>query len=282
MGFFYAMQDYFQIEKQFLAQFPAEEQTEFKAQFWRLLADKYGLKRIDVIGGLKTLSKSEIVLFKADLSSLTEGEVLQYIIGWEYFAGNKFIVDSSVLVPRPETEELVYLLKDRCADAKRIIDLATGSGCIALSLSNGSNTVYALEKSLEALKIARMNAGQLKRSVIFIEDDILKPGQKWPEKLDLIVSNPPYVLWSEKGEMSARVFGQEPEMALFVPDKDPLLFYKPIALYAEKALNDKGVLALEINPMFGKDLMRLLKDSFRSVDLLEDQFGKSRFIWAIK
>lgn len=276
------MKDLFTLEKEFLSSFDTKHRAEYQAQFWRLLEDKFSLKRIDAVSGLKSLSNNDLSLFTSGLNRLKNGEVLQHLVGWELFAGRRFKVNSEVLIPRPETEELVYLVQENFGDAKRIIDLATGSGCIGVSLKKKTNTVYALEKSSAALKIARFNADALGAEVEFIQDDLLEPKLDWPIEMDLVISNPPYVTWKEREDMDARVYEKEPEMALFVPDNDPLVFYRRIKAYASEALMKGGVLALEINQYLSEETKDLIEEDFDHVEILQDQFGKPRFIWAIK
>ncbi len=276
------MIDIFKIERAFLEFFDRDDQSEFKAQFWRLLEDKYQLKRTELITGAKLLQDNLLAQFTSDLAKLQSGEVLQHLVGFEWFAGKTFKVGPEVLIPRPETEELLHIIRRRLPNAPRIIDLATGSGCIAISLKTDSNEVFALEKSSEALKIARENAQEWNVSIHFIEDDILMPEKDWPQSMDLIVSNPPYVRVLEREQMDKRVYDKEPAMALFVSDEDPLIFYRLISDYAKAALNEGGVMALEINQYLSEETVSLIGLNFKSVELIHDQFGNPRFIWAKK
>ncbi len=251
-------------------------------QFYRLLEDKYRFRRIDLIGGFKSLSPDILNQFQADLNLVVKGEPLQYLIGKVQFADRTILVNSAVLIPRPETEELVHLIESRIPEFKKGIDLATGSGCIALALCKEGREISALEKSKAALELAKKNAQINELDLNFIADDILKPKEPWPHGLDLIVSNPPYVRLSEKEAMSASVYAKEPQMALFVDDKDPLVFYKAISRYAQHTLKGGGVLALEINQYLGQETQSLVQEYLSKVELLNDQFGNPRFIWARK
>ena len=203
-------------------------------------------------------------------------EPLQYIVGTARFHGHKFKVTPSVLIPRPETEQLVDLIIDENqASDLRVLDMGTGSGCIAISLARALKfaQVDALDVSRDALVVARENAAALKVKVRFFESDMLAPQPD--ARYDIIVSNPPYVCWSERE--------YEPGQALFVPDNDPLLFFKSIAPYAMQSLERGGRLYLEINQRFGNEIKRLLEDcGLDEVRIIEDSYGKVRFAAAIK
>lgn len=216
---------------------------------------------------------------------LLNHEPIQYITGNARFHGMDFKVTRDTLIPRPETDELVDLIieqADNRSDLK-ILDIGTGSGCIAISLARNLKfpDVMALDFSPDALMVAEENARNLKVKVKFILANIFE----WQptSKFDIIVSNPPYVTEKEKKDMEPGVLDYEPESALFVPDDDPLRFYKRIADIALSSLEKGGRLYLEINPLFHVDLVRLLKDKgFVSVKTDLDISGKVRFITAIK
>ena len=206
-------------------------------------------------------------------------EPLQYIVGSARFHGHKFKVTPAVLIPRPETEQLVDLIIDENpASDLRVLDMGTGSGCIAISLARALKfaRVDAMDVSRDALNIARENAAALKVKVSFFVGDMLSPQP--PSRYDIIVSNPPYVTWSERESMDYNVKDYEPAQALFVPDNDPLLFYKAIASYAAGSLERGGHLYLEVNQRFGDEVKRLLEDhGLEEVRIIEDSYGHVRF-----
>ena len=218
------------------------------------------------------------------IARLRRNEPLQYIVGHALFHGHQFKVTPAVLIPRPETEQLVDLIIDENpASDLRVLDMGTGSGCIAVSLARALKfpQVDALDVSRDALEVARENAVALKTKVRFFESDMLSPQP--PGRYDIIVSNPPYICWSEREAMESNVKDYEPGQALFVPDNDPLLFYKAIAPYAAQSLERGGRLYLEINQRFGNEMKRLLEDNgFDEVRIIEDSFGKTRFAAAIR
>ena len=218
------------------------------------------------------------------ISRLRRHEPLQYIVGSARFHGHKFKVTPAVLIPRPETEQLVDLIVDENpASDLRVLDMGTGSGCIAISLARALKfaQVDALDVSRDALAVARENAAALKVKVRFFESDMLQPQPA--ATYDIIVSNPPYICWSERESMERNVKDYEPGQALFVPDNDPLLFYKSIAPYAMQSLVKGGRLYLEINQRFGAEVKRLLEENgFDEVRIIEDSYGKVRFAAAVK
>ena len=216
------------------------------------------------------------------IARLQRHEPLQYILGTARFHGHRFKVTPAVLIPRPETEQLVDLIiEENPGSDLRVLDMGTGSGCIAISLARALKfaRVDALDVSRDALAVARGNAASLKVKVRFFESDILAPQPA--ATYDIIVSNPPYITWSERELMERNVKDYEP--ALFVPDNDPLLFYKAIASYANRSLEKGGRLYLEINQRFGAEVKRLLEDcGFDEVRIIVDSFGKDRFAVAVK
>ena len=218
------------------------------------------------------------------IARLQRHEPLQCIVGHTQFHGHKFKVTPAVLIPRPETEQLVDLIIDENPGSDlRVLDMGTGSGCIAISLARALKfaQVDALDVSRDALAVARENADALKVKVRFFESDMLSPQP--PARYDIMVSNPPYVCWSEREAMEANVKDYEPGQALFVPDNDPLLFYKAIASYAAQSLERGGRLYLEINRRFGNEVKRLLEDNgFDEVRIIDDSYGNPRFVTGIK
>ena len=217
------------------------------------------------------------------ITRLRRHEPLQYILGSARFHGHRFKVTPAVLIPRPETEQLVDLIIDENPGSDlRVLDMGTGSGCIAISLARALKfaRVDAFDISRDALAVARENAAALKVKVSFFESDMLAPQP--PATYDIIVSNPPYICWSEREAMDRNVKDYEPGQALFVPDNDPLLFYKAIAPYAAQSLERGGRLYLEINQRFGAEVKRLLEDcGFDEVRIIDDTYGKPRFAVAV-
>ncbi len=221
----------------------------------------------------------------AIVDSLKKQKPLQYILGETEFFGLTFFVDERVLIPRPETEELVELiLKNHQKPEKlNILDIGTGSGCIAIALSKylPDSDIYAIDISEEALIVAKKNAEQNKVKVNFSPSDILchLPDYLSDIRFDIIVSNPPYITPSEQEKMSDNVLKYEPHTALFVPQNDPLLFYKRIADVGNNLLNQGGKLYFEVNSSFGKETLNMLKEKgYDEVLLLQDISGNDRMI----
>ena len=214
------------------------------------------------------------------IARLKRHEPLQYVVGSARFHGHRFKVTPAVLIPRPETEQLVDLIIDENPDADlKVLDMGTGSGCIAIALARALKfaQVDALDVSRDALAVARQNAALLKTpGVRFFESDMLasQPSACY----DIIVSNPPYICWSERESMDRNVKDFEPGQALFVPDSDPLLYYKAIAHYASQSLEHGGKLYLEINQRFGNEVNHLIEScGLDDVRIIEDSFGHVRF-----
>lgn len=216
------------------------------------------------------------------ITRLRRHEPLQYVVGRARFHGHVFKVTPAVLIPRPETEQLVDLIIDENPGTDlRVLDMGTGSGCIAISLARALKfaQVDALDISRDALAVARDNAAALKVQVRMFESDMLSPQP--PGRYDIIVSNPPYVCWSEREAMDRNVKDYEPGQALFVPDNDPLMFYKAIAPYASRSLEPGGRLYLEINQRYGNEVRQLLEENgLEDVRIIEDSYGKVRFATA--
>jgi release factor glutamine methyltransferase len=218
------------------------------------------------------------------IDRLKHDEPIQYILGEARFHGRSFNVTKATLIPRPETEQLVDLIIDENkASDLRVLDIGTGTGCIAISLARDLKfpSISAIDISGEALKVAADNATRLKAKVNFEQCDILTATPK-PDAFDIIVSNPPYVCDNERSAMSRNVLDYEPATALFVPDDDPLKFYKAIARYAATALSDGGRLYLEINRQFGEMTANLLNDDFIDVRILKDFCDNTRFVTATR
>lgn len=217
---------------------------------------------------------------------VARGEPLQYILGTARFMGMDFHVTPAVLIPRPETEQLVDMITDHAAGRTdlRVLDIGTGSGCIAIALARSLKfaRVTATDISPEALDIASANARALHTRISAVQSDILKASPV-PGSYDIIVSNPPYICESEQAGMKRNVMEHEPHGALFVPDSDPLLFYRAIARYASVALDFERSLWVEINPLHASATCREVENhGFTDVNLIKDERGKDRFVSAIK
>lgn len=213
---------------------------------------------------------------------VVDGEPVQYAVGTARFMGNTYTVTPAVLIPRPETAGLVDLITDAWGGRRdlRILDIGTGSGCIAISLALALPyaDVSAVDISAEALEVARENARSLHAAVTFRRLDILRAEPPQAPSLDIVVSNPPYIARSEAADMDARVLDHEPGGALFVPDSDPLVFYRAIARYAATALRPGGALYFEINARYPEQMRRLLEEEgYTSVDILRDYRGAYRY-----
>ena len=221
-------------------------------------------------------------VLEAALSRLAAGEPLQYVLGKATFCGREFRVGPGVLIPRPETEILCQEAETFLAGvpSPRILDLCTGSGNIAwtLSLSREDACVIGVDKSADALAIARKQPFRTAVPPVFVEADILLPPPAEWAPFDLVVSNPPYVMESEKALMRPNVLQYEPASALFVPDADPLVFYRAVAGWSLRLLRPSGALMVEINESLGLSVKGLLEGyGFRNVLIVKDLFGKDRF-----
>lgn len=221
------------------------------------------------------------------VARLERQEPIQHILGVAQFHGHRFKVTPDTLVPRPETEQLVDLIIDEHGDREdlRVMDVGTGTGCIAISLARALRfaQVTAIDVSASALAVARENAQVLKTNVKFVLADVLSM-PLWPAaSLDIMVSNPPYVCFGEQAQMERNVLDYEPHIALFVPDDDPLRFYRPIALQAAHTLASGGRLYLEVNRRFARDVADLLQHhGLADVRVLRDTYGNDRFVTATR
>ncbi|WP_047546942.1 peptide chain release factor N(5)-glutamine methyltransferase [Psychroserpens sp. Hel_I_66] len=264
--------------------------------FFNLLIEHYlNIKRIHLVmhPNYTITKEEEQPLFEA-LSKLKLQQPIQYVIGETEFYGLPFKVNQHTLIPRPETEELVDLVisnfKNQNSSALKILDIGTGTGCIAISLAKYlvNAKVCALDVSEDALKVAKQNAELNAVDVNFILDDILNPDchaelVSASQDYDVIVSNPPYVRNLEKTEIQPNVLNNEPHLALFVEDDNPLQFYKAICEFAQHSLKDKGTLYFEINEYLGGEMIQLLKSfNFKDIELKKDMFGKNRIIKGVK
>ena len=252
-----------------------------------LLVEAFGFSTLELYGGKdKEISGNRRDVLDKMLLRLQKNEPIQYVLGKETFCGLDFEVNSHVLIPRPETRELVeWIVEDRKADAScRILDIGTGSGCISVSLAKclPEAEVEAWDISEGALEVARRNAERNDAKVLFCHQDVLaaRPGSVF---YDVIVSNPPYITEKEKSDMDANVLDWEPSTALFVPDTDPLLFYRKIAELGLMMLKMRGTLYFEINRMYGQETVHMLETlGYKHIELRKDEWGNDRMIKACK
>ncbi|TXK71131.1 peptide chain release factor N(5)-glutamine methyltransferase [Mesonia sp. HuA40] len=254
------------------------------SSFWSWLTEFYLNKtRIELALNPHQLTDEMKQNFDAALNRLKNQEPIQYILGETYFMDYPFSVSQEVLIPRPETEDLVrWIIEDYREVDGYILDIGTGSGCIAiaLELSLGNARVTALDVSEKALKIAKENAKRNQAKVNFIKQDILST-QALNQNYQVIVSNPPYVRELERSKMQKNVLNYEPDLALFVTDDSPLLFYDKIGRLAFRHLKKNGSLYFEINEYLAKETLDLLhKIGFKDVELKKDLYGKDRMIKA--
>ena len=275
------------------------DEGEARAVARYLLEVGYGLSMSDILcGGVEQLPQEEL---KEKMQRLADGEPVQYIVGTAEFCGRRFHVAPGVLIPRPETAELCQWITEdhhstpntqhspigRIRGGLSILDIGTGSGCIAITLALDipNAEVETWDISNEALAIAQQNAKALNANVSFKEKDIIKccsnPALGEGYRVDIIVSNPPYIVPSESAAMSETVLNHEPNIALFTPEDNPLKFYRAISDYAKTALLPQGKLYFEINPLFVQQLEALLKEQgFGDITFKNDQYGKQRFVRA--
>ena len=286
---------------------PLYDAGEAQAIVRTVLDVKYGMTLTDIIcGKVNEISADEERKLEEIIIRLQKGEPVQYVLGEADFAGRTFHVEPGVLIPRPETAELCqWIEKDMIEksivssgdspedssgnspqatdDAKLILDICTGSGCIAITLGLNipNSEVTGWDISEDALRIAQGNVEMLKARNVRIEYQDALALPKAAEAADLIVSNPPYICEKEKADMEKNVLEHEPSLALFVPDEDPLKFYRAIAEYASSALKSGGALYFEINPIYEKETREmLLKLGFKDIETKEDAFGKKRMMRA--
>lgn len=253
--------------------------------FYMLSAQYLGFSKVDIaLEPQYEISEKSLQLFKIAINKLLEWEPIQYILGQAYFYGNEFKVTPSTLIPRPETEELVdWVVADLKDQSVTILDIGTGSGCIAISLAlNLPNAqVSAIDISEKALTVAKENANILGADIRFETQNILEQNQLF-SSFDVVVSNPPYVRHQEKKAMQPNVLDYEPETALFVQDHDPLVFYKKIALLFLEQAQKGALLYFEINEYLTNEMIKLLKNlGFTSIQIKKDFRGKDRMLKAI-
>lgn len=233
-----------------------------------------------------TFSESDLLYFRSKLKALQKNEPFQYVIGSTYFYNVELKTDQRALIPRPETEELVHLiLEQNNHDQKSILDIGTGTGCIPLAIKKARAkwTVFGVDVDEDTLSLANENKALNNLNVNFSRWDILdeKLFERYPNQLDIVVSNPPYIPLKEKKNMDDNVVDFEPQKALFVEDDDPLLFYKKIVNFAKINLSEKGLLYLEIHEDLGNDVQNLLKhNGWHDVKIHTDLQGKERMVTA--
>ncbi len=272
------------------------DQEEIESFFYIIAEFLHQKKRIDLaLEPNFSITENEVGKWDSILAELQHEKPIQYILGETEFFGLKFLVNENTLIPRPETEELVALILSHkqlnsLTNQPQILDVGTGSGCIAICLAKNlpHSKVFALDVSEKALEIAKKNAvlnevelNFLNKSILEVEDleRLTSPTIQLPTKFDIIVSNPPYVRNLEKEEIKKNVLAYEPHLALFVEDDDALLFYRKIAQLAQKILSEKGKLYFEINQYLGKETVELLENlNFKNVQLIKDVYGNDRMI----
>lgn len=267
-----------------------QQYTVLRQEFVRALSSRYDEGEAKAMFRILQQDLGQSANLEDELNSLLPqlltGRPFQYVLGKAWFYGMPLSVNEAVLIPRPETEELVdRMVKSHLSNSPRIIDIGTGSGCIALALKKSlpDAEVYAMDISGEALEVARRNANSLGLEINFIQADILE----WELvvdsdlRFDLVVSNPPYITPKEKLDMEKHVLDFEPDLALFVPEESPLLFYQHIADFARHHLLPDGKLYFEINQKYGRDIRELLsKKGFNNVRIMKDMQGVDRIIEA--
>lgn len=268
------------------------DEMEIESFFFLISEHLHEIKRINLaLNPNYEILDEDVEKWNFILSELKKEKPIQYILGKTAFYGLDFFVNENTLIPRPETEELVewILEENKEYEAKRsVLDIGTGTGCIPISIKKNrpNSTVFAIDISKGALEIARNNAKQNETDVLFIEQDILETKslneiKELDLKLDIIVSNPPYVRNLEKQEIKKNVLDYEPHLALFVEDTDALLFYRKIAQLAKEKLSENGQLFFEINQYLGKETIELLQAlGFQNIDLKKDIYGNDRMIMA--
>ena len=292
---------------------PLYDAGEAQAIVRTVLDVKYGMTLTDIIcGKVNEISADEERKLEEIIIRLQKGEPVQYVLGEADFAGRPFHVEPGVLIPRPETAELCQWIEEDIAgkstdspkdssedspedssgnspqatdDARRILDICTGSGCIAITLGLNipNSEVTGWDISEDALRIAQGNVEMMKAGNVRIEHQDVLALPKAAEAADLIVSNPPYICEKEKADMEKNVLEHEPAIALFVPDEDPLKFYRAIAEFASTELRNMGMLYFEINPLYEKETREMLEGfGFKDIETKEDAFGKKRMMRAMK
>ncbi len=264
---------------------PRYDALEAESFFYLILETKFQMKRIDLaLQPEIVFTETDVLYWDSIVEQLLQEIPIQYLLGTTSFFGMDFEVNANVLIPRPETEELVAWILEKYSKNRHpisILDIGTGSGCIAIALAKNlpNAKVAALDVSELALKTAKQNADRNAVSVTFLQKNILETNN-FKETFDIIVSNPPYVRNSEKVEIKKNVLEHEPHLALFVDDNDALLFYRKIAVLAQKSLNKNGELYFEINQYLGKEMIALLEElGYKDIVLRQDIYGNDRMLY---
>lgn len=277
--------------KQYRTQFikelsPFYDAYEAESFFYLILEDRHKLRQIDLaLNHELSFEENDFIMWEELVNHLKNEVPIQYLLGKTNFYGLDFEVNEDVLIPRPETEELVeWIINENASQEKskkiKILDIGTGSGCIAISLAKNlpNAEVVAVDVSKKAIETAKRNAVQNNVDVTFILADILQT-EEFRCSFDIIVSNPPYVRNLEKEEIKKNVLDYEPHLALFVEDNDALIFYRKIASLAKKGLQKNGKLYFEINQYLGKEMIELLENmSFKNVELRKDIYDNERML----
>ncbi len=278
---------------------------EGRALYELIMERRFGLSRTDILLGKDTtLSAKDNEELQIIVDRVAKGEPVQYVLGSEEFCGRTFLVRPGVLIPRPETQQLVRLVRQNVPIGSTVLDIGTGSGCIAITLALAGYKVTALDVSDEALAVAKQNAERLGAEVELVKGDILRNEELriknkvascdmmaaanssffiLHSSFDCIVSNPPYICESEAAMMDANVLDHEPHLALFVPDDDPLLFYKAISEFGQEYLADSGLLFFEVNRAYAEQVAELLlQKGYEDAKVVKDNYENNRFVWARK
>ncbi len=261
------------------------DKNELKSIVKILLEDAYQINRNDII--LKNIVSLEQAMLDMHLTALKAQTPVQHLTGFEWFCGLKIAVNNQVLIPRPETEELVNLAIKTFKEKKdlKIVEIGTGSGCISIALKKAlpNAQITAYDISPEALEMAQENAIANQTAINFIQADFLSENFHLSEKIDLIISNPPYIASHEKENMAANVLNFEPHLALFVPNENPLIFYKKLAQMAQIYLKNEGQVMVEINAGLGPETAECFDTAnFSLVKIIKDTYGNDRIIQAEK
>ncbi len=256
------------------------DRAEAEAVVYYLLEARFGIKRQDVWSDVAV--EVDRAMVEGDIQRINEHEPVQYVTGVAWFCGHRFQVNANVLIPRPETEQLVDEVKQRVPPNSKVLDVGTGSGCIATSLALAlpDAQVFALDVSANALKVAQQNAADLNAAITWLQADFLNDELAFKD-FDCIVSNPPYIRELEKSSMETNVLRFEPHLALFVSDANPLIFYQSLAERGKTILKNEGKILAEINAQLSTEVKLLFeKEGYKSVQLIKDMEGKNRFVSA--
>lgn len=276
------MQAYIKLREGLSNLYSADEATAIAHEYIESLT---GLKKMDrLLAKDDLLNEVQYTTFHKDFERMIIGEPLQHITGYQWFASYKFIVNNHVLIPRPETEELIQWLVEECKikTAISILDIGTGSGCIPIAIKKKLPTanVTSCDISEEAITIAKLNAQNMNTSIQFIQLDFLKEVH-WKDlpNVDVLISNPPYIPVSEKENLDKNVRDFEPATALFVADDDPFIFYRKIAVFGLQKLNPNGAIYCEIHQNFAEETMAVFNQAgYSNIELRKDIYGNDRML----